>query len=201
MFWENVREESLNIMLAELLAESGLKAIGEIVIKVFKKRMPDVLLDINGIRIIIEGKYPGKRESLYKDAYRRIEEGLCDVVLMVEYARVPYPRTFEITQLDIKEALKKAKYNVGFITYIDLIGIEKWGQTENRFINEFYENIGFTDLIAHLMAAYDYIVREPFLDKVIEKLERQIFSFAEKVVSSGVNVDRLKRALELRKGG
>ena len=201
MYWEKVREESLNIMLAELLAESGLKAIGEVVVKVFEKRMPDVLLDINGIRIIIEGKYPGKRSSLYNAANQRIDEGLCDVVMMVEYASLSYPSTFEITQLHIKEALKSAKFNVGFVTYLDRINAEKWSQEEKKSVNEFYENVEFTDLVAHLMSAYEYIVSEPFLDKVIERFERQIFSFAEKVATSGINIERLKRALELKKEG
>ena len=44
--WEKIREENLNVTLAELLAESGLKAIGEVIIR---RKMPDVLIDINGI--------------------------------------------------------------------------------------------------------------------------------------------------------
>jgi len=98
-------------MLAELLAESGLKAIGEVVIR--RRRMPDVLLDINGIRIIIEGKYPEKRKELVEKAYERIDEGLCDVVMIVEYAKLEISSNLTaffngvITQKDIKEALKR----------------------------------------------------------------------------------------------
>jgi len=53
----NVAEENLNVMLAELLAERGLKALGEVILRKEGRRpQPDVLLELNGIRIIIEGK-------------------------------------------------------------------------------------------------------------------------------------------------
>lgn len=187
-------------MLAELLAESGLKAIGEVVIR--RRRMPDVLLDINGIRIIIEGKYPEKRKELVEKAYERIDEGLCDVVMIVEYAKLEISSNLTaffndvVTQKDIKEALKSAKYNVGFVTYIDRVGLEKW-IPNLRVKREFYENVEFSDLVGYLMSIYDYVIRESFLDPVIKKLEESIFSFAERILIADINVDRLKQILEL----
>jgi len=200
-----IREENLNIMLAELLAESGLKAIGEVIIR--RKRMPDVLLDINGIRIIIEGKYPGKRKELYETAYKRIDEGLCDVVMMVEYAKLELPSNLstlifeeDVTQKDIKEVLRSAKFNVGFVTYIDRVGLERW-VPNLRVKREFYENVDFSDLVGYLMSIYDYVIRESFLDPVIKKLEDSIFSFAEKILMTDININRLKQILELEEGG
>jgi hypothetical protein len=54
------REENLNVTLAELLTERGLKALGELILRKRKGRQePDVLIELNGVRIAIEGKKPG----------------------------------------------------------------------------------------------------------------------------------------------
>jgi len=64
---------------------------------------------------------------------------------------------------------------------------------------EFYENVGFQDLVAYLMITYDALIRESLLDKVIEKMEEKIFSFSNKVMVDSPNIDRLKEVLELGK--
>lgn len=193
----SIREENLNVMLAELLVESGLRAIGEVVIK---HRMPDVLVDLSGIRMVIEGKYPGNRKTLREQAIKRIDEGICDIVVMVEYVKLPLPSSLYITQKEIKEALRSGRFNVGFMTYIERIGIEKWISLKKRYKSEFYEDVDFRDLLAHILSVYDYVVSEDIIKPVVEKLENSVFKFAENVLSARVNVDRVKRALELGEG-
>ena len=198
--WEKVREENLNVMLAELLAESGLKAIGEVIIR---RKMPDVLIDINGVRVIIEGKYLGKRGELYKKACERIDNGLCDVVMMVEYVKLPFgeQKQIHIDQKEIKEALKIGTFNVGFLTYVDRVGLEKWIPELKENQPQFLENIDFQDLVAFLMGTYDTIFKENVLDRVIEKMEEKISSFSSRVIADAPNIDRLKEVLELREEG
>jgi hypothetical protein len=195
--WRKVREENLNVMLAELLTESGLKAIGEVIIR---RRMPDVLLDLNGVRVIIEGKHVGRREELYANACGRIDNGLSDVVMMVEYVNLPFAKQtqIQIDQKDLKEALKAGTFNVGLLTYVDRAGLDRWIPQAYRS-PEFYENVGFQDLVAYLMITYDALIRESLLDKVIEKMEEKIFSFGSKVMVDSPNIDRLKEVLELGK--
>jgi len=194
--WEKVREENLNVMLAELLAESGLKAVGEVIIR---RKMPDVLLDINGVRVIIEGKYAGKREELYENACGRIDNGLCDVVMMIEYVKLPLGQTqMQLDQQMIKQSLKMGTFNVGFLTYIDRIGLDRWIPQIKRE-QEFYENVDFQNLVAYLMITYDALIKEDVLDKVINRIEEKIFSFSNKVIVDTPNVERLKKVLELRK--
>jgi len=203
MSWVKPREENLNVMLAELLAESGLSAIGEIVIRKVNtgRRMPDVLLDINGIRVIIEGKYPGDRNILYEEACKRLDDGLCDIVMMVEYMNIPLRSSISVSQKDIKEGLMKGKFNVGFVTYIERIGLERWIPEKRGFKKQqFVENVDFKDLLAHLLATYDYVVGKDVLEPVISKLEKSIFAFAHQVRTAKINIDRLKRALELLGG-
>lgn len=196
--WERVREENLNVMLAELLTESGLKAVGEVIIR---RKMPDVLIDINGVRVIVEGKYLGKREELYANACGRIDNGLCDVVMMVEYINLSFGKQtqMQIDQKVIKEALKTGTFNVGFLTYVDRIGLDKW-IPQIRKTPEFYEDVDFQSLVAYIMITYDALIREDVLDKVIEKMEEKISSFSSRVIMDALNIDRLKEVLELRKG-
>ncbi|RLG45514.1 MAG: hypothetical protein DRN92_06730 [Thermoproteota archaeon] len=191
--WIRIPEPNLNVTLAELLAESGLRAIGEVRVK---SKQPDVLLDVSGIRIIIEGKYPGKRKELQEEATRRIDEGLCDIVMMVEYAKLNFSN-LEITQRDIKQILRGASYNVGFVTYIERIGLEKWFPELKREI-KFYEGVKFRDIVDYLMSVYDYVVKENVLDRVIERLREGIFSFADNIKVANININRLRYVLEWR---
>ena len=50
----SVREENLNIELANLMVERGLGATGEVKIHVGRRRrLPDVLMSVNGVNVIL----------------------------------------------------------------------------------------------------------------------------------------------------
>ena len=190
--WGKVREENLNVMLAELLAESGLKAIGEVVIQ---KRMPDVLVNINGVRVIIEGKRIGARKQLIEDACKRIDNALCDVVMMIEYKNLPLEGIL-IDQKEIKKALRRGTYNVGFLTYLERSGLAKW-IPELREEVRFDENVSFQDLMAYLIQVYDIVIKETSLNKFVSEIEKKIYDFSERVMMDRPNISRLKEVLEL----
>jgi hypothetical protein len=195
----SVREENLNVMLAELLAERGLRALGEVVLRKGGRRPePDILIELNGVRIVIEGRKLEQKQNTWKALAERCDErldsGICDLCVMVEYVDIPL-RKLNPSQLDIKEALLNGKFNVGFISYVDKVGLEKWLNVSPK--PEKYEAISFNELLTHLMSAYSKIVREDIIDPVIKKINEILNEFA-KVVSTQVNVERLKDVLELR---
>jgi hypothetical protein len=200
--WIGVREEALNVLLAELLAERGLKALGEVSLRK-REGFPDVLLDINGVRIIIEGKKLGQREELRRDCQKRLDDGVCDICVAIEYAKLDFgPSVGQIsllpTTVDLKNALLKGRYNVGFFTYIELVGLEKWlPGFQPKVKSTFYENVDFQDLLTYLMIAYDYTVKEDTIGPVIDRLKALVFDFAA-VLSSNVDIHRVKEALELK---
>lgn len=189
-----VGEENLNVILAELLAESGLRAIGEIRIR---RKKPDIFMDINGMRVIIEGKYPGRREELYKKACERIDEGLCEAVLTVEYVKLNFEAQISVDQRGIKNALKRGIFNAKFITYADRVRLGKQKRKEEM---EFHENIDFQELVAYLMTSYDLLTKEDVLNEVIKMMEDKIISFSDLVIKDKPNIDRLKEILELSGG-
>lgn len=87
-----VREEVLNVLMAELLSERGLLSVPEIIrrsIRSSSRRLPDVTIgDIRGVRVVIEGRVDassGVRESLIEDAARRVEEGIAPICLAILY--------------------------------------------------------------------------------------------------------------------
>lgn len=191
----SLREENLNIVLAELLAERGLKALGEVVLRKRGGRPePDVLIDLNGVRIVIEGKKPGMWDALVEQCKERLDNNVCDLCVMVEYADVKL-RKLVPDQLDVREALLRGKFNVGFISYVDRAGLDKWTGVAPK--PEKYVNVGFDELLTYLMSAYSRVVREDIIGPVIKRMNEVLDEFAVKV-STAINVERLREVLELK---
>jgi hypothetical protein len=198
----SIREENLNVMLAELLAERGLKALGEVILRRGGRRPePDVLLELNGVRILIEGKKPGAWNELEKRCEERLDNDVCDLCVMVEYADIKL-ETLIPDQLDIKNALLKGRFNVGFMSYIDRIGLDRWisGAPKSKKCPEKYENVSFDELLAHIMSAYSKVVTEDIINLVVKRIDDVLNDFATDV-SGIINVERLKEVLELREKG
>jgi hypothetical protein len=85
------REEVLNVILAQILEEHGVISAPERITKARPgqtRRMPDVLVDFRGMRLIIEGKVedaPNAEESALGAARHRVEEGLAHIGVAVVY--------------------------------------------------------------------------------------------------------------------
>jgi len=190
-----IREENLNVTLADLLAERGLKALGEVVVKRPTKHQPDVLVVINGMRIVIEGKRPGFWAQLEAQAKRRLEDNICEIVVMVEYLSVPLNR-LEYTQAELREALLRGRYNVGVMTYVEAAGLERFLGEGGRAEVEVYRDVDFHDLVTYVMQAYERAVREDIIAPVVAKIEAVLSDFSSSVVDC-VDPERLKEILEI----
>lgn len=189
------REENLNVILAELLTEKGLKALGEVILRMKGgKPEPDVLIELNGVRIVIEGKKPGMWDALVEQCEKRLDDNVCDLCVMVEYADVKM-RKLVPDQLDVKDALLRGRFNVGFLSYVDRAGLERW--TGIALKPEKYVDVGFDELLTHLMSVYGRVVKEDIIGPVIKRMNEVLDEFAKKV-STSVNVERLKEVLELK---
>ena len=188
------REENLNVTLAELLTERGLKALGEVILRKRKGRSePDVLIELNGVRIVIEGKKPGMWTALVDQCKERLDNNVCDLCVMVEYADVKLKKLVP-NQLDVKDALLKGRFNIGFLSYIDRAGLDKWLSVVPK--PEEYADVGFDEFLTYIMSAYTRVVREDIIGPIIDRMNQVLEEFAVKV-STAVNVERLKEVLEL----
>jgi len=192
----SLREENLNVTLAELLAERGLKALGEVILRKKGRRPePDVLIELNGVRILIEGKKPGMWDALVSQCAERLDNNVCDLCVMVEYADFKLKKLVP-NQLDVKEALLKGKFNIGFLSYVDRAGLDKWMATAPK--PEQYNDVNFDDLLTYLMSAYGRVVREDIIEPVINRMNEVLEDFAVKL-STTINLERLKEVLELHR--
>jgi len=190
----SLREENLNVILAELLTEKGLKALGEVILRKKGGRLePDVLIELNGVRIVIEGKKLGMWDALVEQCKERLDNNVCDLCVMVEYADVKL-RKLVPNQLDVRDALLKGKFNIGFLSYADRAGLDRWMAVTPR--PEKYLDVGFDDLLTYLMSAYSRVVKEDIMGPVIKRMNEVLDEFAAKV-STTINVERLSEVLEL----
>lgn len=190
----SLREENFNVLLAELLTEKGLKALGEVVLRKKGARPePDVLIELNGVRIVIEGKKVGMWDALVEQCKERLDNNVCDLCVMVEYADIKL-RKLVPNQLDVKDALLKGKFNIGFLSYVDRAGLDRWMAVTPK--PEKYVDVGFDDLLTYLMSAYSRVVKEDIMGPVIKRMNEVLDEFATKV-STTINVERLRKVLEL----
>ncbi|MEM1994543.1 MAG: hypothetical protein QXW32_03585 [Nitrososphaerales archaeon] len=192
---ESIREENFNVVLAELLAARGLKALGEVVLRRRGGRPePDVLIELNGVRIVIEGKKLGMWDVLVEQCKDRLDNNVCDLCVMVEYADIKLKELVP-DQLDVKDALLRGRFNVGFMSYVDRAGVDKWVEVSPK--HEKYVDVGFDELLTYLMSAYSRVVREDIIGPVIRRMSQVLDEFA-KDVSTTINVERLREVLELK---
>lgn len=192
---DGLREENLNVTLASLLAEKGLQALGEVILRKGEKRPePDVLIVLNGVRIVIEGKKAGIWDELVRQCEERLDNNVCDLCVMVEYVQVDTGKIAP-TQLDIKRTLQSARFNIGFLSYLDRANLDKWTKEPTR--PQEYRDVGFDDLLTYLMSIYSEVVRKDIVSPVVDKLRETLDQFASNLASS-VNLERLSEVLELR---
>lgn len=76
-------ESVINVKFAEILNEYGINCYPQIILPRTKK--PDIMVFIEGIRVIIEGRCTHDLAKLEKDAVNRINDGLCEVSVALLY--------------------------------------------------------------------------------------------------------------------
>jgi hypothetical protein len=88
------REEVVNTQLALVISKLGVTADAE-TIHIHGTHRPDVLFQLRGLRVIIEGKFadhPGAEEVVLEDARKRVRSGLTHiaaaVIIPLNYARL-----------------------------------------------------------------------------------------------------------------
>ena len=90
MVGQRNREEAVNTQLAILISRYGVTADGE-TIHLHGKHRPDVLFQLRGLRVVIEGKFPdhpNAGEVVIEDARRRVKSGIAHIAAAVVYTDV-----------------------------------------------------------------------------------------------------------------
>ena len=81
------REEVVNTQLALLISKLGVTADAE-TIHVPGKYRPDVLFQLRGLRVVIEGKFkdtPNAEQGVFNDARKRVRSGIAHIAAATVY--------------------------------------------------------------------------------------------------------------------
>jgi len=115
------REETVNILLADVLAGRGLDANAETIVAAAGKHLPDVLVSLDGIKLAIEGRFTTNSKVLYGDAKARIEKSVADLSMALVYeASLKRGSSHE----ELRSKLETAEF-VGAIYYVTQDGIDE----------------------------------------------------------------------------
>jgi len=167
-----VAEETLNVVLAQLLLKRSLRALGEARIPNIGVRKPDVFILVNGVKVILEGKYKraGARKELEKKCQQRIDEGLCEICVSVEY-----PFTFDNflspTMDDVENMLLTRDMDVN-VSWLSAEGIKGTG----------WMSVGIDELANLIRISYTSIVGEDILGPAVESLKKTIEEATERLL-------------------
>jgi len=162
------REEAINTQLAVLISGYGVKADAE-TIHLRGLHRPDVLFEMRGLRIAIEGKFPdhpSAMEAVSDDARRRVRSGLTHIA-----AAVVYPIALRTTSTsEILDELSSSSLKFKIITEywegqewfdgspLDLMGALRRAQealTEDNIVEQIATSLqGKLDGIAHLWSGH-----------------------------------------------
>ena len=171
------REEIINVKLADGLAARGLDADAE---SIQAKGRPDVLVDLKGIKLVIEGRHQKERVSLQGDARARVRKGIGDIALAVEYDDELY--TTNSTKLG--EVLASSTFS-GSIYYFSGSDINETAFSE-KSLDE------LSDL---LRSVFSLIVQDDVVREQVEAVEDAI----DKVVAIAKSTNLFFRSDTVRK--
>jgi hypothetical protein len=179
-----IREEVLNVYLADILSDRGLLSIPETIRRSVtgrQRRLPDVTVaDLRGVRIVIEGRInsgPQARESLFNDAFRRVEEGISPICLAVLY-----PPT--LRRIDAPSKLRRSLERATLLVRVISEGSTgDWAETTVD---------GLTDT---LRRSYELLISEDVVVSAVEDLGNAIDAASEQIASSSATPARLRSLL------
>lgn len=185
-----VSEETLNVVLAQLLLKRGLRALGEARIHGLGIRKPDVFIVVNGVKVILEGKYKrlGVREELGRQCRKRIDEGLCEICISVVYPQLSFGALYPAMD-DVEKSLAAAKVES------NVVWISAEGTSESGWLS-----VDIDDLANIARNSYTSVVTEDILGKAVVSLSSALNQVAEKMAqipNLEVLVTRVKDAMGL----
>lgn len=188
------RQEVLNVILAQLLNKRGVIAAPEQILKkpMESIKLPDVLVDFNGLRLIIEAEFEGAgaEQKAYKSAKQRVESALAHIAFAVIY-----PAKLKTCKFSsIERTLEGAKLRFALVTEVILDPVQQ--ELFKEGIPQFYSG-SINELASSLRQSYEQLVRDETLENVVNMLQADIESFASAVWTKRGPLGRLAEILNV----
>lgn len=205
----DITEPTLNVILADLLRKRALQALGEVVVHKKAKgvgKKPDVLMTVNGIKVIIEGKFEssGIDTILEKQCIERVEEGISEICIGVLYPEITIP-VLSPSMKDVETKLKKTKFKA-LIIYVASPDFEQLTlDSINTNCPPGLKRIGWNEVnlnnLADLVrASYTSVIAEDVLGKAVESFANALQSAADKLITSqspSVLAEQISQVMEI----
>lgn len=189
-----VRQEVVNVLLAQLLEERGLIAAPEQILRapLSEARLPDVLVDFQGLRLAIEAEFestPKAHAAAYLKARERVEEGIAHLG-----AAVVYPEKLRDADFGrLKRDLSKAVLSFCIVSEVDiteaqlkLFDLEQAPEFHKGKLDDFADSLGHS---------YEQLVEDRTLEQVIARIEAAIEKFLWALNIQPAAVDRMAQAI------
>ena len=173
------REEAVNTQLAILISRYGVTADGE-TIHVHGKHRPDVLFQMRGLRVVIEGKFadhPSADAVVLEDARRRVRSGIAHIA-----AAAVYPKELRSTPTT------------------KILGVLEKSSLRYRIVAETHENDSWfegtpSELMAALRRAQEALTKDDIVAKTAKSLSMQLETVARLWIGQQKICDRLSGIL------
>jgi len=178
------RQEVINIRFADILRKMGFGAMGE---TITCGKLPDVMVEINGLKVNIEGWFEKriKIADLKTKCRKRVEEGISDIAI-----GVLYPESLKEANNDehLIEKIKQSNYKV-FVFFPSV------KEVKEQFLGE----LKIEQIAENLNYLYGEIIKTDVVKEQINKIEKAIQTCAQIVSKSSLFFSSLKVIEELKK--
>lgn len=182
---DHYRQEVFNVLLAQLLQERGVVSAPESIVKSGierKRRMPDVIVNFNGLRTAIEGEVGDKAEAqecAVRSARERVEAGIAHIGIAIVYP--PELRSLDFSTL--KPALANSQLQIAIVTESEDTGF----------------TVGNVDYLeSALRRAFDHLIQEDVVARAVAALDAGIEQFAAAIATKGGIIGRVADSLGIR---
>jgi hypothetical protein len=194
-----VRQEVLNVLLAQLLQERGLDVSAEQIIEEPSglRRMPDVIVDFQGLRLAIEGEFASRsaHEKASRSANQRVEDGTAHMGMALVYPAVLRTTGGGISKL--KESLSGSRLEFAIITENEAASRAALFPVLVRDRPQFLKG-DIEDLAEALRKSYEGLIEDRALERAVAFLSQGIDGFVGSLNPQPATTSRFASALEIR---
>jgi hypothetical protein len=176
---QKIRQEVLNVWLAQLLRERGVIAASETIERInMRRHMPDVLVEYQGVRLAIEGEIEAidARKKAQESAANRVEQGLARIGVSIVYPlslrNVDFARgAAQLLTVQLEMAITTEAGQSDFVT----------GNVD--------------DLERLLRSAFDQLIKEDVVAECVALIDAIVEQFAHVILPAGGIVERITACL------
>lgn len=174
MFNRLVFEDKLNVILSELLNQSGVVSRSEYL---FSKGRKDIIVYHQGLEIVLEGSY--SKEDAEEDAKRRIEQLACDIAIAICYPKKFYQ---SLSDIQIKKDLKNSNFLVKIIISKDIQDTLTLFPCRKRVAEAVtcWQDYNLDSLDSLISEAGEFIITE----ESMKEIEKEVYEFIEDFIGN-----------------